>query len=88
MIERERVIEIVVSVAGVGAMIALLYVIGSQHTNELDGHQVLTPEGGELVVYSLAFFLVLMAGAGVILMRTVTVVEAENDDTDGDSSGA
>lgn len=78
MIERERLIEIGASVAGVGVMVAALYVIGLQHAEEANGHQVLSATGGELVVYSIIGFIVVMAAVGVLLMRTVTVVEAEN----------
>ncbi|AGN01450.1 hypothetical protein L593_07525 [Salinarchaeum sp. Harcht-Bsk1] len=86
MLERERLIEIAVSVGGVGVMVALLYYIGSTHTSEANGHQVLSPSGGELVVYSIIAFIVLMAIVGVVLIQTVTVPEARADD--GDSSGA
>lgn len=87
MIPRERLIEIVVSLSGVATMIAILYWIGSTETKTVNDHQVLTPSGGELVVYAIIAFIVLMAVAGMILIRTVTVVEAENGD-DGNSSGA
>jgi len=80
MIERERLIEIGASVAGVGVMVALLYYIGANHAEEAaDGHQVLSPSGGELVIYSRIAFIVLMAAVGVLLMRTVTVPEAAAD---------
>jgi len=88
MIERERLIEIGVSVAGVGVMVALLYYIGSTHTSEANGHQVLSPSGGELVVYSIVAFIVLMAVVGVILIQTVTVPEAQAENGDGNSNSA
>lgn len=79
MIERERVIEIAASVAGVGAMMVMLYVIGSNHAEEVNDHQVLSSSGGELVIYSMIAFILLMAIVGVVLMRTVTVPEAEQE---------
>lgn len=80
MIERERVIEIAVSVVGVGAMLAMLYFVGANHASEAaDGHHELSATGGELVIYSMIVFIVLMAIAGVVLMRTVTVPEAEQE---------
>lgn len=79
MIERERVIEIVASAAGVGAMMVMLYVIGSTHAEEVNDHQVLSPTGGELAIYSMIAFIVLMAIIGVVLMRLVTVPEAEQE---------
>lgn len=88
MIARERLIEIGVSVTGVGIMVALLYVIGLRYTDEAsNGHQVLSSSGGEMVVYAIIAFILLMAAAGLVLTYTVTVVEAENDDS-SDSSNA
>lgn len=88
MIARERLIEIGVSVTGVGIMVALLYVIGLNYTDEAsNGHQVLSSSGGEMVVYAIVAFVVLMAVAGVILTYTVTIPEAENGDGP-DSNGA
>lgn len=86
MIERERLIEIAASVAGVGVMVALLYAIGATHTEAVNGHQELSASGGELVVYSIVAFVVLMAAVGVFLIYTVTVVEAEKEDANGSSA--
>jgi len=87
MIARERLIEIGVSLTGVGIMVALLYVIGLNYTNEAaNGHQVLTSTGGEMVVYAIVAFIVLMAVAGLVLTHTVTIVEAENGDGSDSSS--
>lgn len=87
MIARERLIEIGVSITGVGIMVALLYVIGLNYTDEAsNGHQILSPSGGEMVVYAIVAFIVLMAVAGVILTYTVTIPEAENDDGSDSSS--
>lgn len=86
MIERERLIEIAASVAGVGVMVVLLYVIGASHTETVNGHQELSASGGTLVVYSIVAFVVLMAAVGVFLIYTVTVVEAEKEEANG--SGA
>lgn len=79
MIERERIIEIVASAAGVGAMLAMLYFIGANHAEEVNDHQVLSPTGGELVIYGMIAFIVLMAVVGFVLIHTVTVPEAEKD---------
>jgi hypothetical protein len=86
MIERERLIEIGASVSGVGIMVAILYAIGATHTDEVNGHQELSAAGGELVVYGIVAFVVLMAAVGVFLIYTVTVVEAEKDDSNGSSA--
>lgn len=86
MIERERLIEIGASVAGVGIMLVLLYAIGASHSEEVNGHQELGASGGELVVFGIVAFVVLMATVGVFLIYTVTVVEAEKDEADGSSA--
>lgn len=83
MIARERLIEIGISVAGVGVMVVLLYSIGASYTDEAsNGHQELSASGGEMVVYSIVAFVFLMAVAGIVLTYTVTVVEAEKDAAD------
>jgi small-conductance mechanosensitive channel len=86
MIERERLIEIGASVTGDAVMVALLYAIGASHTEEVNGHQELSASGGELVVFSIVAFVVLMAAVGVLLIYTVTVVEAERDEANGNSA--
>lgn len=84
MIERERLIEIVVAVGAVLSMFATLYLVGSNYSETVDGQQDLTATGGELVVYAIAGFVLLLAVLGVVLMYTVTEAEAGN----GDSSNA
>lgn len=68
MLERERVIEIVVSVVAVGIMFALLYLIGAEYGNGAE----LGTEGGELLVYLIVGFVFLMSATGVILAYTVS----------------
>lgn len=86
MLPRERLVEIVVAVAGVGAMVLALYLIGRRYGSVEDGHRVLDATGGELIVFSIAAFVLLMAAAGLFLLRTVTVPEAESDDGNGDAT--
>lgn len=87
MLPRERLIEIGVSIAAVLTMLLALYYLGRAHTTVSDaGHRVLTETGGELVVLTMVGFVLLMAAAGLVLLRTVTVVEAENGDLDDSNS--
>jgi len=82
MIARERLIEIAVAVGGVAVMFALLFFVGDSYGTSTDGQRALSSTGGELVVYSIVAFVVVMAVAGLVLLRTVTVVESEADDGD------
>lgn len=66
--ERERLIEIVVSVTAVGIMFGLLYFIGAEYT---DGN-TLSTTGGELLVYAIIAFIFLMSAVGVVLAYTVS----------------
>lgn len=76
---RERLIEIVVACGAVAVMYALLFYVGASHARAVDGGRELTETGGVLVVYAVAAFVVVMAVAGMVLLYTVTVVEAENE---------
>lgn len=87
MLARERLIEIAMSAAGVGAMVAFLYFVGTNYAEEVaDGHQQLSDTGGVIVVYGIVGFIVLMALIGFALMRTVTVPEAGEDASDGSNT--
>lgn len=78
-IGREQILEIVVSVTAVGLMFGVLYWIGSNYS----ANRELSATGGELLVYSVVFFIVAMSLAGVILAYTVS----EGGD-DGDNATA
>lgn len=67
-LERERILEIVVSVIAVGLMFAVLYWIGSDYTT----NQELSAEGGTMIVYSIVFFILVMAIAGGVLAFTIS----------------
>lgn len=82
MLARERLIEIGVSVGVVAIIVATLYLIGLRETVTENGHDVLTTTGGELVVYTIVGFILLLGAAGLLLLRSVTVVEAEEDSSD------
>lgn len=87
MLARERLIEIGVAIGAVATMLVLLYVVGRTYgTVSEAGHRVLTETGGEIVILSVVAFILLMAAAGLVLLRTVTVVEAEDGGADGANS--
>ena len=86
MLARERLIEIAVSIAVVLTLIGTLYAIGLRFTTVEDGHQVLTATGGEYVVYSIVGFVFLLAIAGLLLLRVVTIVEADDSDGSGNAT--
>ena len=83
-IERERLIEIVAAVGAVGALIAAMVAIGAIYGN---GEQMSEP-GGTLLVGSIVFFVLLMAGVGYWLALTVTPEENAGDDATNDSANS
>ncbi len=75
-IERERVIEIVGAVGAVALMIATMVFVGSTYATE----GALTEQGGIMLVGSVIFFILLMAGVGVLLAYKVSGEEEEPDE--------
>ncbi|MFC7211989.1 hypothetical protein ACFQL3_16065 [Natronoarchaeum sp. GCM10025321] len=75
-IERERVIEIVGAVGAVALMIATMVFVGSTYATE----GALTEQGGIMLVGSVIFFILLMAGVGVLLAYKVSGEEEESDE--------
>ncbi len=82
-IARERVIEIVASVAAIGLMIVVLVLIGSQYYSEAEGE--LSGSGGILLLLGVVLFVLLMGVIGYVLAFTVT---GQEDDTAGDEDAA
>lgn len=78
MLARERLIEIAVAVTVVAALLGSLYYVGLRETVTEDGQQVLTATGGELVVFSVVGFILLLGAAGLFLLQSVTAVEADD----------
>ena len=62
MLERERIIEIVVAVSAVLLMLGVMIGIGVNYGGE---DSVLTPEGGELLVGAIVGFILLLTLLGV-----------------------
>jgi hypothetical protein len=75
-IERERVIEIVGAVGAVALMIATMVFVGSTYAT--DG--ALSEQGGIMLVGSVIFFILLMAGVGVVLAYKVSGEEEDPDE--------
>ncbi|ELY55771.1 DUF7472 family protein [Natronolimnohabitans innermongolicus] len=64
MLERERIIEIVVSVTAVFIMLGVMWSIGTEYAGD---DSILTPEGGELLVGAIVGFIFLLLVIGVAL---------------------
>ncbi|MCU4926004.1 hypothetical protein OB905_08400 [Halobacteria archaeon AArc-dxtr1] len=84
MLERERLIEIVVSVVVVLVMIGAMLSIGSTYGGE---NGTLSPEGGELLVLTIVGFILLLVGVGVALAFTMNEPE-DGSDADASSAGS
>ncbi|GEM_PF-2351478 len=80
-LERERVIEIVAAVGAVGLMIAVMMWVGSTYGELTNDGLELVGDGGMMLVGSVIFFILLMAGVGVVLAYTVSAKDdVEEDD--------
>lgn len=74
MLERERIIEIVVAVSSVAVMIGTMVYIGSTYSGS---NNALSPEGGELLVAAIVGFVFLLVAVGIVLAYAL------NDPRDG-----
>lgn len=91
MLERERIIEIVVAVAAVLVMIGVMMSIGADYTQVEGGEEVLTEDGGELFVGAVIGFILLMTVVGVVLAFALNDPEDGLEDaseSDGDEQNA
>lgn len=79
-IERERVVEIVASVAAVALMVAILSLIGRQYT--VNGE--FGDSGGLMLILAIIFFILLMGVIGYIFAFTITTREAEAEAAAGE----
>ena len=62
--DRDTVVEIVVALVGVGALAAIIILIGNIY-----GKDGLTEQGGLALVGAIAFFIVFMSAIGLALSR-------------------
>ncbi|ELZ19216.1 hypothetical protein C476_12181 [Natrinema limicola JCM 13563] len=74
MVERESLIEIVVSVGAVVAMLAAMFAIGSSYGA---ANSTLSSQGGQMLVWVIVGFILLMTAVGVALAYLL------NDSNDG-----
>lgn len=87
MLERERIIEIVVAISAVLLMLGAMIGIGSQYT--ADG-ETMSAEGGELLVIAIVGFILLLTAVGFALAFLLNDpedgLETEDDDPDAQSA--
>ncbi|ELY46788.1 DUF7472 family protein [Natronorubrum sulfidifaciens] len=81
MIEREQLIEIVVSVSTVILMLGAMMSIGNEYGAN---NSNLSPEGGQLLVFSIIGFILLLTIVGFVLAFVMNDAD-DGLETDGDS---
>ncbi|WP_306054518.1 DUF7472 family protein [Natronococcus wangiae] len=79
MLERERIIEIVVAVTAVFLMLGAMITVGSTYGGA-DG--TLSPEGGEMLVGAIVGFIFLLTAAGIGLAYLLNDPEDGLEDED------
>lgn len=84
MLEREQLIEIVVSIAAVALMLAAMVTIGSSYGAE---NSTLSPEGGQMLVAVIVVFILLLTAIGIGLAYVLNDPD-DGLETDGDGSDA
>lgn len=87
-LERERIVEAVVAVAVTALMFGAMFVIGSNYGGEDGG---LSATGGEMLVYAIIGFIVLLTVLGVGLAYTLNEPESEETnaaDADDQNDGS
>ena len=77
MLERERIIEIVVAVGAVLLMLGVMVMIGSEYGTE---DSTLSTDGGELLVIAIVGFIFLLTIVGVALAFLLNDPESPDDD--------
>jgi len=85
MLERERIIEIVVAVAVVIAMLGAMIAIGSTYGGD---DSVLSPDGAELLVGAIIGFIFLLLGVGLALAFVLNEPGEGLEDDDADAKSA
>ena len=84
MVERESLIEIIVSVSSVGVMLAAMFAIGSSYGT---ANSTLSSQGGQMLVWVIVGFIVLMTAVGIGLAYMLN--ESTDDlEADGGNVGA
>lgn len=85
MLERERIIEIVVAVTAVFLMLGVMISIGSQYGSD---NGTLSPEGGEMLVGAIVGFIFLMTAVGLVLAYVMNEPGEGLEDDDADAGSA
>jgi hypothetical protein len=85
MLERERIIEIVVAVSAVFLMLGAMVFIGTEYGG-VDG--TLSPEGGEMLVGVIIGFIFLLTAVGIGLAYALNDPEDGLEDDDADAQNA
>lgn len=85
MLERDRIIEIVVAVSTVFLMLGAMIGIGSEYGGD---NGALTTEGGEILVFAIIGFILLLTLVGIALAFVMNEPGdgLETDDTETKSS--
>jgi hypothetical protein len=83
MLERERIIEIVVAVAAVFLMLGAMVAIGASYGAE---NSTLSPEGGQMLVGVIIGFVLLMTAIGVGLAYVLN--QSDDLESDADAKNA
>jgi hypothetical protein len=85
MLERERLIEIVVAVTAVFLMLGAMIFVGSEYGG-VDG--TLSPEGGEMLIGVIVGFIFLLTAVGIGLAFLLNDAEDGLDDDDPETKSA
>lgn len=77
--ERQTLVEIAVSAGSVAIMIGAMMFVGSSYS----ANGELTTEGGQMLVATIVFFILLMFGVGFVLAKADFESDAEQVESDG-----
>ena len=83
MVERESLIEIVISVGAVLLMLAAMFAIGSSYGAP---NSTLSSQGGQMLVWVIVGFILLMTGVGIALAYMLNEPEDGLESDGGDVS--
>ncbi|MEY7852243.1 hypothetical protein AB7C87_23925 [Natrarchaeobius sp. A-rgal3] len=85
MLDREQIIEIVVSVSSIIVMLGTMIYIGTEYGAD---NGILQPEGAELLVGAIVGFIFLLTAVGIGLAFVLNDPEDGLEDDDADTQSA
>ncbi|MWV41713.1 hypothetical protein [Natrialba sp. INN-245] len=85
MLDREQLIEIVVSVSSIVVMLGAMIYIGTEYGTDTG---VLQPDGAELLVWTIVGFIFLLTAVGIALAFVLNDPEDGLEDDDADTQSA